>query len=192
MDLESELFGIKLCLFFVFAVWCWVSPYPLWTGLFICRQREGNDSHFMCLWKNKKRETMRKFPSFLSPGFYSYFILVNYVPLGKSVSTLVKWGAMSSCLTPHLLGRCVCCMCSQSCLTLWDPMDCSPPGSSVHGIFQARILEWAAISYFRGSSQLRSNPHLLCLLHWQAGSLPVCHLGRPKPLHMEIFKMKDN
>ena len=35
---------------------------------------------------------------------------------------------------------------SQSCLTLCDPLDYSPPGSSVHGIFQARILEWAAIS----------------------------------------------
>ena len=34
---------------------------------------------------------------------------------------------------------------TQSCLTLSDPMDCSPPGSSVHGIFQARVLEWGAI-----------------------------------------------
>ena len=39
---------------------------------------------------------------------------------------------------------------AQSFLTLCDPMDCSPPGSSVHGIFQARILECVAISYFRG------------------------------------------
>ena len=46
------------------------------------------------------------------------------------------------------------CSCSvgQSCLTLCDPMDCSPPGSSVHEIFQARRLEWVAISYSRGSS----------------------------------------
>ena len=43
----------------------------------------------------------------------------------------------------------------QSCLTLCDPMDCSPPGSSVHGILQARILEWVAISFSRGSSQAR-------------------------------------
>ena len=35
----------------------------------------------------------------------------------------------------------------QSCLTLSDPMDCSPPGSSVHGIFQARVLEWGAIAF---------------------------------------------
>ena len=36
---------------------------------------------------------------------------------------------------------------AQSCLTLCDPMDCSLPGSSVHGIFQARILEWVVVSY---------------------------------------------
>jgi len=36
---------------------------------------------------------------------------------------------------------------AQLCLTLGDPMDCSPPGSSVHGIFQARVLEWGAIAF---------------------------------------------
>ena len=36
---------------------------------------------------------------------------------------------------------------AQSCLTLSDPMDCSPPGSSVYGIFQARVLEWVAIAF---------------------------------------------
>ena len=43
----------------------------------------------------------------------------------------------------------------QSCLTLYDPIDCSPPGSSVHGIFQARILECVGISFSRESSQPR-------------------------------------
>ena len=43
----------------------------------------------------------------------------------------------------------------QSCLTLCDAMDCSPLGSSDHGILQARILEWVAISFSRGSSQPR-------------------------------------
>ena len=44
---------------------------------------------------------------------------------------------------------------AQSCLILCDPMDCSLPGSSVHGIFQARVLEWVAISFSRGSSRPR-------------------------------------
>ena len=53
-----------------------------------------------------------------------------------------------------------------------DPTDYSQPGSSVHGIFQAQILEWFAISSSRGSSLTQElNPHLVCLLHWQADSL---------------------
>ena len=68
--------------------------------------------------------------------------------------------AALSCPQRTLNCVCVCvCVCvharTQSCLTLCDPMDYSPPGSSVHGIFQARIMEWVAIFYFRGSSQLR-------------------------------------
>ena len=55
-------------------------------------------------------------------------------------------------------------------------MDCSPPGSSVHGILQARILEWVAISSSRGSFGPESNPRLL---HWQADSLSLSHQGSP-------------
>ena len=54
---------------------------------------------------------------------------------------------------------------AQSYLTLCDPMDCSPPGSSVHGVFQSRILEWVIISSSRGISQTQgSNQCFLCLL----------------------------
>ena len=44
---------------------------------------------------------------------------------------------------------------AQLCLTLCDPVDCIPPGSSIHGILQARILEWVSISFSRGSSRPR-------------------------------------
>ena len=54
-------------------------------------------------------------------------------------------------------------VCAQLCLTLCGPMDCGPPGSSVHGIFQARILERASISYFRGSFQPRSQTSISCV-----------------------------
>ena len=47
-------------------------------------------------------------------------------------------------------------------LTLFNPMDCSLPGSSVHGISQARILEWVAISSSRGSSQPKDQTHVSC------------------------------
>ena len=73
---------------------------------------------------------------------------------------------------------CTCAKLLQSCLTLCDPMDCSPPGSSVHGILQARTLEWVAMPSFRGSSRPRNGS--LSLLHWQAGSLPLASLGKPQ------------
>ena len=49
---------------------------------------------------------------------------------------------------------------SQSCPTFYDSVDCSPPGSSVHGILQAWILEWVAISFSRGSSQTRDQTQI--------------------------------
>ena len=55
------------------------------------------------------------------------------------------------------------CVSAQSCLTLCDPKDCGPPGSSVHGILQARVLEWVAISFSRGSSQPRDQTRVSCI-----------------------------
>ena len=52
---------------------------------------------------------------------------------------------------------------AQSCPTLYDPMDCNPPGSFVHGISQARILEWVAIPFSRGSSQPRDQTQVSCI-----------------------------
>ena len=52
---------------------------------------------------------------------------------------------------------------AQSCPTLCDPVDHSPPGSSVHGILQARILEWVAISFSRGSSWPRDQTQVSCI-----------------------------
>ena len=61
---------------------------------------------------------------------------------------------------------------AKSCLTLWDPMNCSPPDSSIHGISQARILVWVAISFQRGSFPPMSPA-------WQVDFLPLSHLGSP-------------
>ena len=52
---------------------------------------------------------------------------------------------------------------AQSCLTLCNPVDCSLPGSSVHGILQARILEWVTISFSRGSSRPRDQTWVSCI-----------------------------
>ena len=79
---------------------------------------------------------------------------------------------------------CVCvCMHTQLCPTIYGPVDYSLPGFSVHGIFQARILEWDIISFFQGSSQTRDQTHISCvscigrwiLYHWVTrGNLYIC------------------
>ena len=62
----------------------------------------------------------------------------------------------------------------QSCLTFCNPMDCSPPGSSVHGIFQAKILEWVAIFLHQGIFLTwGSNLRLLCLLNCRQVLCPL-------------------
>ena len=68
---------------------------------------------------------------------------------------------------------------AQSCPTLSDPMDCSLPGSSVHGISQARVLEWGAIAF---SSSLSSQLQVSYCCHSQTNELvtPHCLVGRTK------------
>ena len=66
---------------------------------------------------------------------------------------------------------------AQSCPTLCDPMDCSLPDSSICGIFQARVLEWAAISFSRGSSRPRDRtqvPQIVgqCFTIWATREVP--------------------
>ena len=76
---------------------------------------------------------------------------------------------------------------AQSCPTLCDPMDCSPPGSSVHGIFQAKILEWVAVPSCRGS-----NPGLLhcrsILYHLSHQGSCRCKLGSPRKTTQSFLK----
>ena len=71
---------------------------------------------------------------------------------------------------------CCCCLVTKLCLTLCNPMDYSPLGSSVHDILQARILEWVAISFSKGSCWPRDRIHIACI----AGRfLPLSHQGSP-------------
>ena len=74
---------------------------------------------------------------------------------------------------------------TQSCPTLCDPMDCCLPGFSVHGIFQARVLEWVILSIPRGSSRPRNWTQVSCIagryfnLWVTRDFLPLNHLGSP-------------
>ena len=81
---------------------------------------------------------------------------------------------------PLSINLCVCvCVRAQSlqlCLILCNPRDRSPHGSSVHGILQARILEWIAISFSKGSSQPRDHTHVSCI---SDGLFTTEPLGKP-------------
>ena len=75
-------------------------------------------------------------------------------------------------------GLYLCCLVAKSCSTLCDLMDCSLPGFSVHGLFQARILEWVAFPFSRGSSWPRDQTHvshISCI----GRSLSFHHQGNP-------------
>ena len=75
----------------------------------------------------------------------------------------------------------MCAQSLQSCLNLCDPVDCSRPGSSVHGILQARVLEWVAMPFSRGLCWPEDRTCISCLLHWPVGSLPLVP-GKPREL----------
>ena len=124
-------------------------------------------------------------PHWLFAGLNDYAVL----PLSPVNSTLdpnsqhnciKRWlGHESKALMTGI--ACVSAKSFQSCLTLCDSMDCSLPDSSVHGIFQARTLDWVAMPSSRGIFPTQGlNPHLLQLQHWQAGSLPLAPPGKPK------------
>ena len=90
-----------------------------------------------------------------------------------------------------LLCVCVCMLVTQSCLTLCDPMDCSPPGSSDHGILQARTLDWVAIPFSRGSFWTQGLnpglPHCKWILY------RLSHQGSPEGIMLrEISQTKTN
>ena len=102
-------------------------------------------------------------PSFVEDDFTSHSA-ARTKPL---VYTDSKWPgslAVPSGITRVSVCECVCmCMHTPSCPILCDPMDCSPPGSSIHGILQARILEWVAFSFSRGSSRLKGRTYISCI-----------------------------
>ena len=107
--------------------------------------------------------------------------------------------AVSHCVYHSLCCVCVCvCVCvlvAQSCLTLCDPIDCSPPDFSVHGILQTSVLEWIAIPFSRGTSQPRDWTLVSCVsctlfTIWAIGkSLMLLELK--KELHNQKTELKS-
>ena len=98
------------------------------------------------------------------------------------------YGGRNIFLLKSYWSACVMCLGAQSSLNLCDPVDCNPPGSSVHGILQTRTLEWVAFPFLQGISPTQgSNPGLsLCrqiLYHLSHHSMPVWFI--PHFLHGE-------
>ena len=106
--------------------------------------------------------------SFSNPSCWFLISYLNPVCWNTSEVSLEQ-----SFLYLYTLRVCV----SQSCPTLCDPMDCSPPHSSIHRILQARILEWVAIPFSRESSQTRDQTWVFCIGRWILWHLS--HQGSP-------------
>ena len=134
--------------------WCPVRISPLWKNLY--------NSHWLwskfCIAEWKMRMCVRR----------GVFYLWSHKVLASCVCVCV-----CVCACTHSKSH-------QSCPTLRNHTDHSLPGSSVYGIFQARILEWVCHALLHGIFPTQgSNPHLLCLMHCQAGSLPLVPPGKP-------------
>ena len=104
-----------------------------------------------------------------------------------------KQSAVSS---QHIKGVCIHVQLLSRVQLFCNPMDCSLPGSSVHGISQARILEWVAISFSRGSSWPRDWTHISCigrqvLYHWATWKAcgKVLSIVKSRLHHSQLFNM---
>ena len=111
----------------------------------------------------------------------------------------VYWDTLKICISKRnivefLFSNIITALCNQSCPTVCDPMDCSLPGFSVHGILQARILEWVTISFSRGSSWPRDRTRVSCIggrhFNLWAGMI-ICQLNIASFLRHGIIKNKD-
>ena len=122
--------------------------------------------HVLDTWVGKmpwRREIM-PIPVFWPGEFHGL-----YNPLGCKESDRIEWLSLS--LSSH----------AQLCQKLWNPLDCSPTGSSVPGILQAKILEWVAIFFSKGFSRSGIESESFVSVALQDDSLPV------EPLWVEYF-----
>ena len=111
-----------------------------------------------------------------SPSTRALILSLNSALLGAPF--LMCWSYSGQ---PQVFSN-VCVLSLHLSLTLWSPMDCSPPGSSVHGTLQARILEWAAMPSSRESFQPKDQTHISyvsCIGRWVL--YHYCYLGSPRP-----------
>ena len=160
------------------------SPLPSWPP------HNNNVVLLIASWQRKWQPT----PVFLSGEFHGQRSLVGCGPRdAKSWTRLstqhinsfyctAKWISYIY-IHEHVHAKLL-----QLCPILCKPINCSSPGSAVHWILQAAILEWVAISFSRGSFRPRDQTCPLRLLHWQAGSLPLAPPGKPIRVHIPFCR----
>ena len=156
--LSQSLWGlwVLLCTRFVWALWaslasmgfdykCDFAPPIALLGLLL----------YPWTWSISLKLLQRHTATVPAPCSYVFMIIQmwNYAEVHHQMIAFSKFLILLYC----------CCFVTKSCLSLCNPMDCSPPGSCVHGMFQARILEQMATSYSRRSSQPRDWLHVSCI-----------------------------
>ena len=114
------------------------------------------------------------------------------VPFEVRPSLAAQSPLLSNMFLLHLVssrGSLCACSAAKLCLTLCNPMDCSPAGSPVYGIFQARILEWVAISFSWGSFQPRDQTRTSCASCIAGGVLTTVPPSKPnEKQHREVIR----
>ena len=159
--------------------------YMVWFGQFsmICLFRFSSSSHWKHLlyrWiKHKEWKWVCRYEIFHPISSEPTFLFNLFKIWSKDFwlqkgRQAIRYGLDQGCYICLIFSMCICgqwwficshscCLVAKSCLTLCKPMDCSLPGSSVYGIFQARMLEWVAISFSTGSSWPRDQTHVSSL-----------------------------
>ena len=157
--------------------------------LFSAQERNELLMHTRTWWTLKHSAHWKKEGTKGHIYMYDYYLYVRFhlceaSRTGQSVET--QSCDYRGCLMgiPLRWKKMFCCLVTKSCLTLCDPMDCSPPGSSVHRISQARILERVAIFFSRQSSGPRDWTRISCI--GRQILLPLSHQGTPETNVQEL------
>ena len=171
---------------------CWLGSSGWSPGMFILRHPvsvsflKKKKKIMLIKWTYHQSYHFNHFKAWISVVVHVFSVMRHHQCFGPGFFMTPRGSPRPCSPSPSPGDLCSVCVCSA--VSDCDPTDCSPPGSSVHRILQARVLEQVAISSSRGSSWRRitggngaqgGNPGLLCLLHWQVGSLCTEAPGNP-------------
>ena len=155
--------GTDLFIFFSPFLYCYIplilfssfSFLPDHTGIYLIR--------WSLLSVSEPFRNSSRLPDYVSKLFLLHFSFIVLLNCPCHSSRLLFLGEVTSRVSVLFMWKC---SVTQLVMSLCNPMDCSPPGSSVHEISQARILEWVAISFSRVSSHTRDWTHISCIDEW--------------------------